>query len=257
MKSPSFDPVRGGNAGPALAASLAQVGMELRLLARRGENLFVTLVVPLVLLVFLAIVPAFGVGGIGFLVPGILSLAVISTSLVNLGISTAFERSYGVLKRLGGSPLPRAGLVGAKITTVLLVELGQVVLVCAIATLAFGWAPGPGANIVVFVGAFGLGTLAFAGLGMLLAGTLRAEAVLAVANGLFLGFLLLGGIVLPIDNLPRLLADLAPLLPAAALSEAFRIGTGASSGDPLPPLAVLAGWGIGTSLLASRKFRWE
>lgn len=231
--------------------------MELRLLARRGENLFVTLVVPLVLLVFLAVVPAFAVGGIGFLVPGILTLALISTSLVNLGVATAFERSYGVLKRLGGSPLPRAGLVGAKIATVLLVEFGQVALICGIGMLAFGWAPGPGANFIVFVAAFGLGTLAFAGLGMLLAGTLRAEATLAVANGLFLGFLLLGGIVLPVDSLPRPLADLAPLLPAAALSEAFRIGTGASSGDPLPPLAVLAAWGIGTSMLATRTFRWE
>ena len=213
-------PVAGGNAGSALRSTVAQVGMELRLLARRGENVFVTIVIPLVLLVFFALVPAVDQGGIAFLVPGILALAIISTSLVNLGIATAFERSYGVLKRLGGSPLPRAGLIGAKIATVVVVEIAQVVLLVAVAALAFGWAPGAGASAVVCLAAFVLGTLAFAGLGLLIAGALRAEATLALANGLFLAFLLLGGIVLPIDHLPPLLADLARVLPAAALSEA-------------------------------------
>lgn len=250
-------PIAGGNAGSALRSTVAQVGMELRLLARRGENVFVTIVIPLVLLVFFALVPAVDQGGIAFLVPGILALAIISTSLVNLGIATAFERSYGVLKRLGGSPLPRAGLIGAKIATVVVVEIAQVVLLAAVAALAFGWAPGAGASAVVCLAAFVLGTLAFAGLGLLMAGALRAEATLALANGLFLAFLLLGGIVLPIDHLPPLLADLARVLPAAALSEALRIGLGAQPGDPLGPLLLLAAWGAGATLLAARTFRWE
>ncbi|MGH2465181.1 MAG: ABC transporter permease, partial [Candidatus Limnocylindrales bacterium] len=95
-------------------STLAQLGMELRLTARRGENLFVIVVLPLVLLVFFALVPALTPNTprpIDFLLPGILALAIISTSLVNLSIATAFERSYGVLKRLGGSPLSRAGLI--------------------------------------------------------------------------------------------------------------------------------------------------
>jgi ABC-2 type transport system permease protein len=250
-------PIAGGNAGSALRSTVAQVGMELRLLGRRGENVFVTIVIPLVLLVFFALVPAVDQGGIAFLVPGILALAIISTSLVNLGIATAFERSYGVLKRLGGSPLPRAGLIGAKIATVVVVEIAQVVLLAAVAALAFGWAPGAGASAVVCLAAFVLGTLAFAGLGLLMAGALRAEATLALANGLFLAFLLLGGIVLPIDHLPPLLADLARVLPAAALSEALRIGLGAQPGDPLGPLLLLAAWGAGATLLAARTFRWE
>ena len=192
--------------------------MELRLLSRRGENLFVTVVIPLVLLVFFSLVPALDTGGIRFLIPGILALAVISSSLVNLGISTAFERSYGVLKRLGGSPLPRSGLLVAKIATVLLVEVGQAILLLGVGVAVFGWAPGPGANAAVCLAAFGLGTLAFAGLGMLMAGALRAEATLALANGLFLVLLLLGGIVLPLDHLPGVLADVARILPAAAPS---------------------------------------
>jgi ABC-2 type transport system permease protein len=252
-----WSPQSGGNAAPVGRATQAQVGMELRLLARRGENLFVTLVVPLVLLVFFSLVPAIDRGGIAFLLPGILALAIVSTSLVNLGISTAFERSYGVLKRLGGSPLPRSGLVTAKIVAVVIVEIGQAVLLVGVAVIGFGWAPGPGASAVVCLGAFALGTLAFAGLGLLLAGSLRAEATLAIANGLFLAMLLLGGVVLPVDHLPGLLPDLARILPAAALSDALRIGLGASTGDPTGSLVVLAAWGVTMTLLAARTFRWE
>lgn len=250
-------PVVGGNGGPVWRCTLAQIGMELRLLARRGENLFVTLVVPLVLMTFFSLVPAIDQGGIRFLLPGILSLAIISTSLVNLGISTAFERSYGVLKRLGGSPLPRSGLIGAKLATVVIVELGQAVLLVAVAAAALGWSPGPPASGWVIVAAFVLGTLAFAGMGLLLAGTLGAEATLALANGLFLALLLLGGVVLPVDRLPGLLAGLARVLPAAALSDAFRIGFGAAAGDPLGPLLLLGAWAVATTVLAARSFRWE
>ena len=254
---PSLGPAIGGNAGSVVRSTMAQVGMELRLLGRRGENLFVTIAVPLILLVFFSVVPAVDQGGVTFLVPGILALAIVSTSLVNLGISTAFERAYGVLKRLGGSPLPRSGLVTAKIVTVVVVEIGHAILLLAVATLGLGWAPGPGANLAVCVAAAAFGTLAFAGLGLLLAGTLRAEATLAIANGLFLALILLGGVVLPVDHLPAALADVARVLPAAALSDALRIGLGATTGDPVPPLALLAVWAVVTTGLAARTFRWE
>ncbi len=250
-------PVTGGNGGPAWWSTVAQVGMELRLLARRGENLFVTVVVPLVLLTFFSLVPAIDQGGVRFLLPGILALAIVSTSLVNLGISTAFERSYGVLKRLGGSPLPRAGLIAAKLATVAIVELGQAVLLVGVAAAVLGWSPGPSASAWVVGAAFVLGTLAFAGLGLLLAGTLRAEATLAIANGLFLALLLLGGVVLPVDHLPGALAGLARILPAAALSDTLRIGLGAAPGDPLGSLLLLGAWALATTVLAARTFRWE
>jgi ABC-2 type transport system permease protein len=259
MAEPAIE-ARPGNAASPAGATLAQLGMELRLTARRGENLFVIVVLPLILLVFFSLVPALTPNTarpIDFLVPGILALAVISTSLVNLSIATAFERSYGVLKRLGGSPLPRAGLVGAKIGAVFVVEVLQAALLVAVAAGLFGWSPSPGWDPALVVAAFALGTLAFAGLGLLMAGTLRAEGTLAAANGLFLVLLLLGGIILPVDHLPGFLADLARVLPASALSDAYRIGLGAAGGDPLPALVVLAVWGLVTSLLAARLFRWE
>jgi ABC-2 type transport system permease protein len=244
-----------------LAATRAQTAMELRLTARRGENVLVTIIIPVVVLLFFASVSVLPTGAglpVDFLLPGALALAVIATSLVNLGIATAYERSYGVLKRLGGSPLTRAGLLTAKMTAVLAVEVAQVVLLIAIAALVLGWRPGPGASPVVFAAALALGTLAFAGLGLLLAGALRAEATLALANGLFIAFLLLGGIVLPVSHLPAPLDAIAGVLPAAALADAFRVALGsAGNADLARSLVVLAVWGVGSVVLAARTFRWE
>ncbi|HEX7471984.1 MAG TPA: ABC transporter permease [Candidatus Limnocylindrales bacterium] len=267
MTPPTTADWRPGTGRPAAAwrSTLAQAAMELRLTARRGENLLVTLVIPVVLLLFFGALPIEPAGAnplglpgpIATLVPGILALAIISTSLVNLGIATAYERSYGVLKRLGGSPLPGAGLIAAKMLAVLVVELLQFALLAEIAAIAFGWAPGPNAMAPLVLTALLLGTLAFAGLGLFMAGALRAEATLAGANGLYLVFLLLGGIVVPVERLPGLLADLARLLPAAALSDALRIGLGGTTGDPTGALAILAVWGLVAAGLAVRTFRWE
>ena len=234
--------------------------MELRLTARRGENVLVTIVIPVVVLLFFASVAILPTGDgppVDFLLPGVLALAVIATSLVNLGIATGYERHYGVLKRLGGSPLTRGGLLAAKVVAVLAVEVAQVVLLVAIAVVALGWRAGPGASLPLFLGALLLGTLAFAGLGLLLAGAIRAEATLALANGLFIGFLLLGGIILPVSHLPGPLADLAAVLPAAALADAFRLALGSAAGDVARPFVVLAAWGVAAVGLAIRTFRWE
>ena len=241
-----------------LAAAGAQVSIELRLTARRGENVLVTVVIPAVVLVFFSsmkLVPAAAGDPLAFLVPGALALAIIATSLVNLGIATAYERHYGVLKRLGGSPLTRSGLMTAKIATVFVVEVLQIVLLVAIA-IGLGWRLGPGASGVTFLAAWGLGTLAFAGLGLLMAGALRAEATLALANAAFIACLLLGGIVVPVDHLPGPLAALAAILPPAALSEAFRVALGSQTSS-MAPFAILAVWAVGAVTLTARTFRWE
>jgi ABC-2 type transport system permease protein len=241
------------------AATVAQTIVELRLTARRGENVLVTIVITAVVLVFFA---SFGVlaGSSGrpvdFLLPGSIALAIVATSLVNLGIATAYERHYGVLKRLGGSPLTRGGWLTAKVVAVLAVELAQVVLLVAIAGLVLGWRLPAGASFALLAVVLLLGTVAFAGLGLLLAGTLRAEATLALANALFLASVLVGGIVLPVDELPAPLATVAAILPAAALSDALRAALG-TGGDALGPLAILLVWGAAAAALAARTFRWE
>jgi len=245
---------------PISAATLAQASMEVRLTARRGENVLVTIVIPVVVLLFFATAGILQTGGqrpVDFLLPGALALAVIATSLVNLGIATAYERNYGVLKRLGGSPLTRGGLLAAKMGTVLVVEVAQVALLVVIAIAALGWSAGPGASLAVFAVSLLLGTAAFAGLGLLLAGALRAEATLALANGLFIAFLLLGGIVIPVSHLPDSLAAVASWLPAAALADAFRAALGSGDANLPRSLAILAVWAVATVVLAVRTFRWE
>jgi ABC-2 type transport system permease protein len=249
---------------PLTRSILALASMELRLALRRGENLLVMILIPVAVLLFfsgLGIIPLAGGSVVDFLLPGSIALAIIATSLVNLGIATAYERSYGVLKRLGGSPLPRGGLVAAKVIAVLAIEVVQVVLLIATAVFVLGWSPplgfkAPTALALIVVGVT-LGTLAFAGLGLLMAGRLRAEATLALANGLFLAFLMLGGIVLPLDHLPSWLVPVASLLPANALADLFRGALGGSTANLLADLANLIMWGGVTSGVATRTFRWE
>jgi ABC-2 type transport system permease protein len=237
-------------------ALAAQARAETVLQLRRGENLIVTLAIPLGILVFFAKVDAISTDfahPVDFMVPGVLSLAVMAAAMVSLGIATGFERRYGVLKRLGSTPLSRGGLLVAKTATVLGLELLQILLVVVVG-VAIGWhVP---AGIVPAVGLLLVGTVAFAGIGMLMAGTLRAEANLAAANGLFLVLLFLGGMAYPLAKLPTPVQDFAKVLPAAALSETVRSVLSARA-FPGGELAVLVVWAIAAPLLAARYFRWE
>jgi ABC-2 type transport system permease protein len=259
MTRPRQGPASDPRAAPPWQATMAMSAAELRLALRRGETLVATAVLPIVVLVFFAsvgILPTAVARPVDFLLPGSIAFAIIATSLVSRGITTAYDRNYGVLKRLGGSPLSRAELIAAKMLAVLVVEIVQVGLLVAAATMLLGWTAPAGASVGMALAALLLGTLAFAGLGLLLAGTLRAETMLAVANGLFVASLLLGGIILPIDHLPDPLPALAGALPAAALSEAFRVALGLG-GDGTGALILLAGWGLGATGLAVLTFRWE
>ncbi len=236
---------------------VAQTRIELMMTLRRGESLLVTLVIPLGILVFFSKVDAVKVDSstsIDFLVPGVLALAVMSTAMVSLGIATGFERRYGVLKRLGVTPLSRTGLLAAKTANVLAVEVLQAVLIIATG-VALGW--DPTAGILPALGLLLIGTVAFAGIGMLMAGTLRAEANLAAANGLFLVLLFLGGMAYPLAKLPDAVEIFAKALPAAALSECVRGALQSPAHIPVGELLVLLVWAIGAPLAAIRFFRWE
>jgi ABC-2 type transport system permease protein len=238
-------------------AITAQTRVEMLLTVRRAESLLVTLAIPLGILVFFTKVDAVNTTlphPVDFLVPGVLALAVMSSAMVSLGIATGYERRYGVLKRLGSTPLSRAGLLAAKTLNVLVLEAFQTIAIVATG-IALGWDPSGG--LVAAVGLLLLGTIAFAGIGMLLAGTLRAEANLAVANGLFLVLLFLGGMAYPLYKLPDWLETFAKALPAAALSETLRGVLEAGRSFPTGELAVLVIWAIAAPLAAARWFRWE
>ncbi len=229
---------------------------ETRLTLRRGENVLAMVGLPAAALAFFATIGSGGGSrGIETLLPGVLALALVASGLVNLGIATAFERGYGVLKRLGGSPLGRDGLITAKLVVVGVIALVQVAALIALAVV-LGWRPGPDASVLALVVTVVVGSATFAAIGLLLAGALRPEATLVVANTVFLVALLLGGVLLPIADLPEPLAAIALISPVGALAEAFSaaLGQGASV---VGSLAVVAIWGALGLLGAIRTFRWD
>lgn len=240
-----------------MSALRAQVRAELALLARNGEQLLLTLGIPILLLGFFSKVDVLPTGSgepVDFLAPGILALAVMSTAMVGLGIATGFERSYGVLKRLGATPLGRGRLVVAKVVTILVVELVQLAVLGLVA-LALGWRPGGG--WLMAVPPVVLGTAAFAGVGLTLAGRLPGTVNLAAANGLYLVLLLLGGMVIDLDELPGPLRAVARALPSGALADALRGAFSAGHSVPGRAWVVLALWAVVAPLVAARTFRWE
>lgn len=242
---------------PLARAVLAQAGMELRLLVRSGESLLVTLGIPVGILVFFSVVEVLPTGdqpAVDFLVPGVLAISVGATGLVAVSIQTAFERKYGVLKRLGGTPLPAAGFLAAKGLAVAAVLTVQVVLVVSLALGALGWSPAGGALLAPVVVL--LGAVTMTSIGLLLAGTLRAEATLALSNALFVVLLVVSGVTFDASALPTWLAAVGRVLPVGAIGEALRAAF-AGDGVALGPVLAIVGWGAAALLVASRAFRWE
>lgn len=235
----------------------SQLRQELTVMARNGEQLLLLVGIPVLLLVFFSqidILPTQGLTAVAFLVPGILALAVMSTAMVSLGIATGFERSYGVLKRLGTTPLGTRRLVLAKVVATCIVESAQLALLVVVG-IALGWRP-VDTNWLAATAAVVLGTTCFAGIGLTLAGRLRAEVNLAAQNGLYLVLLLLGGIIVPNDELPKVVRSLAEWLPSNALSELLR---SAFNGYEIVArsIVVLFVWSVATCALATIYFKWS
>ncbi|GAA4954050.1 ABC transporter permease [Streptomonospora halophila] len=238
----------------------AQAAMELRIMLRNGEQLLLTMVIPILLLTGFSLTPVLDLGPgprVDFLAPGVLALAVLSTAFTGQAIGTGFERRYGVLKRLGATPLPRGGLLAAKTLAVLGVQLVQIVLICATAA-ALGWRPhADAAGVAYAVLLVLLATACFTALALLMAGTLRAEATLAAANLVYVVLLGLGGVVFPVDRLPGAVRTAVEALPITALTEGLRGVLADGAAPSLGPVAVLAAWAAVGAVLAARLFRWE
>ena len=235
----------------------SQLRQELTVMARNGEQLLLLIGIPVLLLVFFSqtnVLPTDGLANIDFLMPGILSLAIMSTAMVSLGIATGFERSYGVLKRLGTTPLGTKRLVTAKVVATCCIEIAQLLALVAVG-LILGWNPSS-INLPSLLLALVLGTSCFAGLGLIMAGRLRAEVNLAAQNGLYLVLLLLGGILVPNSELPKSIAWLAEVLPSSLLSELLRNIFG-NNELKISALASLAIWALGACVVAIFSFKWS
>ena len=243
-----------------MSAWWAQTRAEVVMTVRRGETLLLTIGIPVLLLVFFSLThvttsPA--THRVDFVAPGILALCVLSTSLVALSIATGFERSSGVLRRLHVTPLGRRRLIGAKIAGVAVTEVLQVVVLSLVA-LTLSWRPHGGlGGALAVVGALALGSAGCAGIGLALAGWLRAEVNLAASNGLYLVLLLLSGIVVPLSSMPALVRRVVVALPSGAMAEALHrvLGQGRiPTGGDWVSLGV---WAIAAPLLAARTFRFD
>ncbi|MEV6107976.1 ABC transporter permease [Streptomyces sp. NPDC051940] len=235
----------------------AQAALETKLLLRNGEQLLLTVIIPAVVLALFSAVDVIDTGAgerVDFLAPGAIALAVLATSFTGQAIGTGFDRRYGVLKRLGASPLPRSGLMAAKTASVLVTQVLQIALLSVIA-LALGWSPQGSwlyAGLLVL-----LGTAAFSGLGLLMAGTLKAEATLAAANLVFVLLMVVGGVMVPLSKFPSGVQSFLELLPITALSQGLREVLQHGSGMPWSEAGVLTVWAVLGLGLAARFFRWE
>lgn len=235
----------------------AQYRLELKLLLRNGEQLLLTMFIPITLLIGLTLLPLGPFGEhrehrVDVFVPAIMALAVISTAFTGQAIAVAFDRRYGALKRLGATALPVWGIIAGKAMAVVTVVFLQAILLGGIG-LALGWRPNP-AGLLLGAGIIALGTATFVAMGLLLGGTLRAEIVLAVANLLWFVFAGLGALTLETGVVPKAVSWVARLTPSGALTEALSRATEVSV--DWFGVAVLAVWGAVSAAAAVRWFRF-
>ncbi|MEU4340814.1 ABC transporter permease [Nocardia sp. NPDC023852] len=233
----------------------AQTRLELILLLRNGEQLLLTMFIPITLLVGLSLLPFgdLGTDRVDKIVPAVMMVAVMSTAFTGQAIAVGFDRRYGALKRLGATALPRWGVIGGKSAAVLIVVVLQAILLGVIG-FALGWRPEP-VGLLLGAGVIALGTATFATMGLLLGGTLKAEVVLALANILWFVMLGIASIVFASDDLPTAVNVLARLVPSGAL--AVTLEDAMRSSVDWFGLAVLAVWGGASGVLATRLFRFH
>jgi ABC-2 type transport system permease protein len=250
--------VTGGRTKLSARRSVAQARWETGLLLRNGEQLLLTLIIPVGILLGLTLTDVFrqvdGPDRTACALATVLAVSVISSAFTSLAIATAFERRSGALRFLGTTPLSRSELLVGKLLAITVVTILSATVACVTA-LIVGWRPVTGSVWAVPV--LLLGTACFAAWGMALAGLLRAEAVLAVANGVFLALIMFGGVVIPAASLPGPLATLAPWLPSGALTEALTRALVDGSPPTIASALVLVAWLAAGAAVAGRTFRWS
>lgn len=224
---------------------------------RNGEQLTLMIVLPLMALVGLTLTPVLdglGPSRIAVAAPGVLALCTMSVGFTGQGIATGFDRRYGVLRFLSTTPLGRGGLIAGKVLAVLVVLAVQVAVIGGVA-LILGWQPSA-VGLLIGLPLLALGAAAFTALGLLIAGTARPEATLAVTNLVWILLGVMGGIVLPSDRVPAAVAPIVAYLPSGALGDAVRSAFLEGSLN-VPAAVVLVLWTVLAGAAATRWFRWS
>ena len=255
MTAPAPTLAEGPAPAPRSRRVLAHAALEARTLLTNGEQLMVAIVLPALVLVGLRLLPVGrldGVAPIDTASAATLATALVSTSFTSQAIQTGFDRRNGVLRWVATTPLGRAGYLAGKVLATLLVHVLQVIVLGTVA-LVLGWRPGIG-GLLGAVPVWLLGTIAFGALGLLLAGRLRTEGVLAGANLVFVLFVV-AGIAFPVSQYPRFVRGLVDLLPSGALGELLRA---CLAGGPFSvgSVVVLLVWAAGGTAAVVRWFRW-
>lgn len=247
----TFTPAPGrGRLGRML---LAQARTETVLTLRNGEQILLTVLIPVALLLAMGLMDVIPVPEprVGSATARILALAVISSAFTGQAIALGFDRRYGVLKRLAATALPRWLLVAGRVAAALSVVAVQVTIIAVVALL-MGWRLPSATGVLWAVVLIVLGTLSFGALGVLLGGALRAEIVLALANIVWFGLLLVGGLSLGVDSLPAWLATVVDALPSAALAQALHDAVVDGAAPGVGHVTVLVVWGVAAGALATR-----
>ncbi|WP_413040264.1 ABC transporter permease [Rothia mucilaginosa] len=244
-----------------LVRVIEQGRYETMAMLRNGEQLMLNIIFPVMALIalrFTGLIDEYansvGVSRMDAAVPGVLALCVISTALSGQGIATGFDRRYGVLRFLATTPLGRNGLIMGKCIAVLVVVAIQFTLV-AVLGYGLGWRPDAIAvsrSIITMI----MGAGAFTALGLLIAGTVRAEATLAIVNIAWVILAGAGGVVFPLKSFPDWYAGVVAWSPSAALGDALR-GNFIQHQWLAEPHWVLIVWTVVIGFVASRKFKWS
>lgn len=259
MSAPTIPTLGQAKAASPLARIAAQASFETKALMRNGEQIMVSILMPLGLLLVLGLTSLIdldtgNVSRLDFVVPGVMAMAIMASAFTSQAIATGFDRRNGVLRFLATTPLGKGGLLAAKIGAVLAVALIQLVLIAVVA-LALGWNVSVSGLALSLIPAV-FGAAAFTSLALLMAGTLRAEGVIALANIVLIALVVGGGIMAPADQLPQWLAPIAQFLPSGALGDAMRAALIDGVLAPVP-LLILAGWTLVLSTLTARMFKWH
>lgn len=242
---------------PLFRRILLQGKYEAATMIRNGEQLILAVILPLLALIGLTVTPlldGLGASRVDIAVPGILALCAMSTAFTGQGIATGFDRRYGVLRFLSTTPLGRGGLIAGKALAVMAVLALQVAIVGTVA-MFLGWRPDP-AGWLPGLGMLALGAAAFTALGLLVAGTVRPEATLAITNLLWILLGALGGIVVPAERLPVVANTVVHVLPSGALGQALRDAF-LYGGVGWPAVVVLLVWILAAGAAAIRWFKWN
>lgn len=252
-----FDTAQAGRPASLGSRVLSQGKYEAATMLRNGEQLVLMVVMPLLGLIALVATPLLdGMGHprVAIAAPGILALCALSTAFTGQGIATGFDRRYGVLRFMSTTPLGRGGLIAGKVIAVLVSLALQVVLISTVAAF-MGWRP-PLAGVLLGIPLLILGAAAFTALGLLIAGTVRPEATLAITNLGWILFAAVGGIVLPVGKFSSALDGFVQWLPSGALGNLLRAALIESRLDTWGLLVLLA-WGVAAAIAAVKWFKWN